>query len=180
VIRFALALYACALLALSSALSAGAQNDKPQEDKPAPEQHDQAPQKRPTLGPPTESSPGGPHSSTTTDSRKLIRVHKIYLENMDNHLSDKLMEDLAKSGRFQIAADAKDADAVMRGTCFDSRRLRSLHSEVFLSDRASGSTIWQDSILRPLNPPALAKAVDDTALLIAQHLTGDVQEALRK
>ena len=95
-------------------------------------------------------------------------------------LSDKLLEGLEKAGRFQIVAGAKEADAVMRGTCLDLRRLKVLHSEVFLSDRVTGASIWQDSIRRPFNPPALQKAVDDTAALIIQHLNDDVQQAQRK
>lgn len=151
-----------------------------QADKPAPEQHDQGQSKpRPTLGPPTPSSPSGPRSSTTNDARRLLHIKKIFIQNIDNMLSDKLVEDLGKTGPFRIVAEVKEADAVMRGTCFESRRLKSLHSEVFISDRVTGASIWQDTILRPFNPPVLQKAVDDTAALIIQHLNDDVQQAQR-
>jgi|SRR5579863_7844684 len=136
-------------------------------------------QKRPTLGPATPPSLHGPRSSTTTDPQKLNRLRKIYVESIDNSLSDKLMEGLAKSGRFRIVADIKEADGVLRGTCFDSRHLKSLHSEVFISDRVTGASIWQDNVRRPFNPPALAKAVDDTAAIILEHLNESVREAQR-
>jgi hypothetical protein len=160
------------LLPCSPAL---AQKDQPPEKPP-----DNAPQNRPTLGPPPPPSLNGPRSSTTTDPQKLIRLRKVYVERIDNMLSDKLMEGLAKGGRFRIVADVKAADAILRGTCFDSHRLKSLHSEVFISDRATGASIWQDSIRRPFNPPTLEKAVDDTAALVLEHLNDSVQEAQHK
>jgi len=102
------------------------------------------------------------------------------VERIDNQLSDKLMESLAKTGRFQIVAEEKDADAVLRGTCLDSRRLKSVHSEVFISERTTGASIWQDNVRRSFNPPALDKVVDDTAAIIVEHLNASVQEAQRK
>ena len=45
-----------------------------------------------------------------------------------------------------------------------------------LNDRG-GAPIWQDSLRRPFNPPALATAVSDTANLIASHLSESVAEA---
>jgi hypothetical protein len=163
------------LLLLVSCSIAPAQSEKPPEQQP-----DGAAPKRPTLGPAPPPSLNGPRSSTTTDPQKLIRLRKIFVERIDNQLSDKLMEGLAKSGRFRIVADAKEADAVLRGTCFDSRRLKSVHSEVFISDRVTGSSIWQDSVLRPFNPPTLQKVVDDTATAIVGHLNDSVHDAERK
>lgn len=136
-------------------------------------------QKRPTLGPTTPPSLNGPRSSTTTDPRRLNHLRKLFVENIDNSLSDRLMEGLAKSGRFRIVADAKEADGVLRGTCFDSHHLKSLHSEVFISDRVTGASIWQDNVRRPFNPPALEKAVDETAEIIIEHLNESVREAQR-
>ena len=152
-----------------------AQNDRPQEQHPPEES-----KPRPTLGPPTAASLNGPRSSTTTDAQKLLRIRKIFVQSIDNMLSDKLVETIGKMGRFQIVAEAKEADAVMRGTCFDSRRLKTLHSEVFITDKVTGASIWQDNLVRPFNPPALQKAVDDTAALITQHLNDDVEQAQRK
>ena len=147
----------------------------------APEQHPPEESKpRPTLGPSSPSSPSGPRSSTTTDVRKLVRIKKLFIQSIDNMLSDKLVEAIGKAGRFQIVAAAKEADAVMRGSCFESRRLKTLHSEVFITDEVTGASIWQDNLVRPFNPPVLQKAVDDTANLITQHLNDDVQQAQRK
>ncbi len=135
---------------------------------------------RPTLGPKT--GPGlesGPLTSTTTDLRKLMRIRTLYIENIDNSLSDKLVEALGKWGRFRLVTKAKDADATLRGSCLESRRLKHVHSEVFISDR-NGASVWQDTIYRPFNPPALDQAVSDTATLVAAHLERTVQEAERR
>lgn len=137
-------------------------------------------QKRPTLGPPSTSSPNGPRSSTTTDPQKLTHMRKIFVERIDNQLSDKLMEGLSKTGRYQIVLDEKAADSVVRGSCLDSRRLKSVHSEVFISDRASGASIWQDSVRSSFNPPGLDKAVEESAGLILDHLNDSVHDAQRK
>jgi hypothetical protein len=147
------------------------EEERPAQDKPAPAQ-------RPTLGPAPAPSLYGPKTSSTTDVHKLVRVRKIYIERMDNALDEKLTERLANSRYFQLVGDRKEADAVMRGTCFDSRRLKLLRSEVYLNDRG-GAPIWQDSLRRPFNPPALATAVSDTANLIASHLSESVAEAER-
>ncbi len=151
-----------------------------QKDRPPEKPSEGAPQNRPTLGPPPTPSLHGPRSSTTTDASKLLRIKKIFVERMDNQLSDKLTEGLAKLGRFRIVLDEKEADAVMRGSCLDSRRLKSVHSEVFISDRASGSSIWQDNVRHPFNPPGLEKAVDETATTILEHLNDDMTSAQRK
>ncbi len=159
--------------------SAGwAQDDKGQEKPQEKKQEKQ--QERPTLGPPPAPSLYGPRTSTTTDSRKLARLRAIFVERMDNRLSEKLADGLSKIGRFRVVANRNEADAVLRGTCFDSHRLKSLHSEVFLTDRTSGGSIWQDIVRQPFNPPPLEKAVNDTALLILQHLADSVEEAQRK
>jgi hypothetical protein len=107
-------------------------------------------------------------------------MRKIFVERIDNQLSDKLMEGLSKTGRYQIVLEEKDADSVVRGSCMDSRRLKSVHSEVFISDRASGASIWQDSVRSSFNPPSLDKAVDSSAALILDHLNESVHEAQRK
>ncbi len=150
-----------------------------QEQQEQQEQQRQEQQQRPSLGPAVEPSLYGPRTSTTTDPRKLLRVRTIFVERIDNSLGDKLMDGLAKMGRFRIVANRNEADAVVRGTCFDSHRLKSVHSEVFLADR-SGSAIWQDIVRRPYNPPSLPKVVDDTAAVILQHLGDSIKEAGRK
>ena len=136
-------------------------------------------QQRPTLGPQTPSL-HGPRTSFTTDARKLARIQTIYVERMDNALSEKLIEGLSKVGRFRVVANRREADAVLRGSCFDSRRLKNVHSEVYLNDRGSGASIWQDSVRRPFNPPALDAVVSETAQLILGHLQESVLEADRR
>jgi len=135
---------------------------------------------RPTLGPRSgPASDTGPITSTTTDIRKLIRIHTLYIESMDNSLNEKLVEPLGKLGRFRLVTKAKDADATLRGSCLESRRLKHVHSEIFISDR-NGASVWQDTIYRPFNPPTLDQAVTDTANLVAQHLEQTVREAQRR
>jgi hypothetical protein len=176
---------ALVILAFGSAFSASAQEPprdrQPQQEEPPPAQPQQPEEKRPTLGPPTAPTPGmaptGPATDFVIDAGKLMRVRKVYVEMIDNHLSDKLMDGLSKSGRFQVVADKKDADAIIRGTCFDARHLKSVHSEVFMSDRLSGKSIWQDTVRMPYNPPTLAKAVDATADRMLRHLASSVAKA---
>ena len=133
-------------------------------------------EQRPTLGPKPGPGEAGPRTATVNDYRKLMRVRSIYIERMDNKLSDKLVESLGRLGRFKIASKAKEADAIMTGSCLESRRLKRLHSEVFITGRGGGS-IWQDNIVRPYNPPPLEQAVNDTAAVIAEHLGESLNEA---
>jgi len=134
-------------------------------------------QKPPTLAKPGPNEPGpGPRTATVNDYRKLARIRSIYVERMDNALSDRLVECLGKLGRFKFATKPRDADAIMTGSCMESRRLKRVHSEVFLSDR-NGASIWQDNILRPFNPPTLQQAVIDTAQVIVEHLGMSLNEA---
>ncbi|MBI1982746.1 MAG: hypothetical protein HYS61_00940 [Acidobacteria bacterium] len=147
-----------------------AQDDPPKEEKP---------QQRPSLGPAPAPSLHGPRASNTVDARKLSRLRKVYVERMDNKLSEKLMNALSQGGRLQIVSDRSEADAVMHGTCLDSRRLKTVRTEVYINDRASGDSIWQDSVRRPYNPPPLDKAVAETATLILEHLRESIQEAER-
>ncbi len=109
-----------------------------------------------------------------------MRIRNVYVEHIDNLLGEKLSDGLSKTGRFRVVANRNAADAVLRGTCNDMRRLRAVHSEVYLNDRGSGASIWQDIVRHPYNPPPLAKAVDDTAMEILTHLEDSVKEADRK
>jgi hypothetical protein len=138
-------------------------------------------EQRPTLGhAPAPTLHGhGPQSATVNDYRKLMRIRSIYVERMDNALSEKLVESLGKLGRFKIATKPKEADAIMTGSCLESRRMKRLHSEVFIADRGGGS-IWQDDIFRPYNPPFLERAVDETAQVVAEHLGESLSEAGRE
>lgn len=157
---------------------AGLAQESPSQERPS-LGGKEAPQERPTLGK-DGSNRAGPRTSTTTDPRRLANVRALYVENIDNALSDKLTDGLAKMGRFRIVVSRQEADTVVSGTCFDSHRLKTVHSEVFLHDRASGASIWQDVVRRPYNPPPLDKAVDDTATVILAHLGESIQEAQRK
>jgi hypothetical protein len=155
--------------------------EQEEKEKEQPRRQEQEPPRRPTLGPqpaPTLRG-GGPRSSNTIDPRRLMRIRKIYVERMDHSLSDQLVERIGTSGRFQIVADREEADAVLRGTCLDLRRLRAVRSEVYLSDRVTGAAIWQDNVRRPFNPPVLSKAVQETAVMIVNNLAESVIEAER-
>ena len=143
------------------------------------EQQPSEPQQRPTLGPAPAPSLRGPRNSTTTDARKLLRIHTLYVERIDNVLSDHLIEGISKVGRFRIVSQPKEADATLRGSCLESRRLKRVHSEVFISDR-NGASIWQDNIFRPYNPPSLDRAVTETAQLVVEHLGQSITEAQQK
>lgn len=169
-----------ALLFLSGSVARPQDNPPAQEkDRSQEQQHQQQEQKRPTLGPAPAPSLSGPRTSSTTDAHRLVRVRKIYVERIDNALGEKLIEGLAKSHRVRIVANRSEADAVLRGTCFDSRRLKSVRSEVYLND-TSGASIWQDSVRRPYNPPPLQSAVSESADLIVAHFAESIQEAERK
>ena len=151
-----------------------------QEPQQSPPQGQQQQEERPTLGP--RNGPGldsGPLTSTTNDLRKLVRIRTLYIESIDNSLSDKLVATLGKLGRFRLVTKEKDADAILRGSCLESRRLKRVHSEVFISDR-NGASVWQDSIMRPYNPPGLDQAVSDTATLVAAHLDRSIRQGAER
>jgi len=169
----------CLLVGTLVWAQAGQKAEQPPADEPAP--HEQPPpEQRPTLGPaPAPTLGSGPRTATTNDFRKLMRIHSLYIERIDNALSDRLVEAIAKSGRFRIVTKAKEADGTVRGSCLELRRLKRVHSEVFISDR-SGASVWQDTVYRPFNPPTLDQAVGDTAALVAEHLEESVREAGRK
>ena len=165
----------CFLASLAMWAQAGQNSNQSNPQGQPPQQEE-----RPTLGPKT--GPGletGPITSTTTDIRRLMRIRTLYIERIDNSLNDKLVEALGKSGRFRLVTKAKDADATLRGSCLESRRLKHVHSEVFISDR-TGASVWQDNIYRPFNPPTLDQAVSDTATLVAAHLEQSVRVGERR
>jgi len=133
-------------------------------------------EQKPTLGPKPGPGESGPRTATVNDYRKLVRIRTLYVDRMDNDLSERLMASLGKLGRFKMASNAKEADAIVRGSCVESRRLKRLHTEVSITDRGGGS-IWQDIVLRPYNPPSLAQAVSDTAQAIAEHFGESINQA---
>jgi hypothetical protein len=171
-VTWCVAIFLLAGLAVSQA---GQNSDHSNSADNSPTQND-----RPTLGPRT--GPGvepAPLTATTTDIRRLLQIRTIYVESIDNSLSDKLVEALGKWGRFRLVTKEKNADATLRGSCLESRHLKHVHSEVYISDR-SGKSVWQDTIYRPYNPPSLDQAVDDTARLVAAHLEQTVARAERQ
>ena len=174
--------YLCLAIALLPGLAARPQQESQQQEQQPqqPEQREPQPQPRkPTLGPAPAPSLYGPRTSKPTDVRRLARVRKIYVEWIDNALGEKIMEGLVKIGRFRVVGSRNEADGVMRGTCVSLRRMKVVHSEVYLNEK-SGASVWQDSVRRPYNPPALEAAVAETATLILTHLREDAMGAERE
>ena len=104
----------------------------------------------------------------------------MFIQRMDNNLSEKLIEALSKGDLFKVVNKRQEADAIFGGSCFEARRIRKVHTEVFLSDRITEKIIWQDVIRLPFNPPPLESAVTATATEILAHLRLDIREAPRK
>lgn len=162
------------MLLLVPSLWAQAGQPSAQEGQPsAGDQQDEPP---PTLGRAPGSDTHGPPTATVNDYQKLLHMQRIFVERMDNSLSEKLVVALGKIGRFKIVASPKEADAVLTGSCLESRRLKHVHTEVFISDR-SGKSIWQDNIMRPYNPPTLDQAVSATASMVVEHLGESLHQA---
>ena len=135
---------------------------------------------RPTLGPAPAPSLGGPRASNIVDPRRLLSIRKVFILRLDNNLREKLMEALSKGDLFSVVNKRPEADAIFGGSCFEARRLRKVHTEVFLSDRLTGKIIWQDVVRLPFNPPPLESAVNATVAEIMAHLRLDLREAPRK
>lgn len=133
-------------------------------------------QQRPTLGP-SEPSMRGPASSHTANPHLLVRMRKIYIQRIDNNLNEVLTKDLAHVSWVKVVNKPDEADAIVRGTCFGLRNLKRLHAEVYINDRVSGKSIWQDVIRVSYNPPSLSKAVDDAAAEILTHLSQSLRAA---
>jgi hypothetical protein len=133
-------------------------------------------QQRPTLGP-SEPSMRGPGTSQTANPGMLVRMRKIYIQRIDNNLNERLTDDLAHASWVKVVDKPDEADAIVRGTCFSLRHLKRLHAEVYITDRVSGKSIWQDVIRVPCDPPALPKAVDDAAAEILAHLNQSIRAA---
>lgn len=159
----------------------------PQQESADSQEQQQAPQEspppslqRPTLGPAPAPSLGGPRSSNIVDARRLMAIRKIFIQRIDNNLSEKLTEALSKADLFQVVSKPTEADAILRGSCFEARRIHKVHTEIYLSDRATDKIIWQDVIRQRFNPPPLASAVNTTVAEILAHLRLDIREAPRK
>ena len=160
-----------AALLLPIGATFGGQDQRPTLNKPDSSQ-------RPSLGAAAPSL-NGPGHATVIDAHQLLRVHKVYVESMDNKLNVQIDQAFSRLGPFEVAASRDGADAILRGTCFDSPHLKDVHSEVFLTTK-TGKAIWQDVIRAPYNPPALSDVVSQTAEAVVAHLKQSLQEARHK
>jgi hypothetical protein len=136
-------------------------------------------QQAPTLGP-SRPSLEGPGNTRTANPSMLVKMRKVYIERIDHNLSVKLADDLAHVSWLKVVENEDQADAIVRGTCFDLRRLKRLHAEIYISDRVTGKSIWQDVIRVPYRPPDLTKAVDQAASEILAHLNQSVRGAAKR
>ena len=136
-------------------------------------------QQAPTLGP-SRPSLGEPGSTRTANPRMLLKMRKVYIERIDHDLNGKLQDDMAHVSWLKVVNSEDDADAIIRGTCFDLRRLKRLHAEIYITDRVSGKSIWQDVVRVPYGPPELTKAVDQAASEILDHLNESVRTASKR
>ncbi|MCL5671085.1 MAG: hypothetical protein M1423_07300 [Acidobacteria bacterium] len=107
-------------------------------------------------------------------------MRKVYIERIDHNLNVKLADDLAHVSWLKLAKNKDDADAIVRGSCFDLRRLKRLHAEIYITDRVSGQSIWQDVIRVPYDPPDLTKAVNEAASEILAHLNESMRAAAKR
>jgi hypothetical protein len=136
-------------------------------------------QEAPTLGP-SRPSLEGPSSTRTANARMLLKMRKVYIERIDHDLNAKLEDDMAHISWLKVVNSEDDADAIIRGTCFDLRRLKRLHAEIYITDRVTGKSIWQDVVRVPYGPPELTKALDQAASEILDHLNESVRTASKR
>jgi hypothetical protein len=133
-------------------------------------------QQAPTLGP-SRPSLESPSTLRTGNPRMLVKMHKVYIQWIDHNMSEKLADGLAHVPGLKVVDKEDQADAIVRGTCFDLRRLKRLDAEVYITDRVSRKAIWQDAIHVSFNPPDVAKAVDQAASEITAHLNASIRQA---
>ena len=98
---------------------------------------------------------------------------------MDNNLNLKLAEQFSGWKRFGLMATEKQADAVIRGTCFAARRLKMVKSEIYIRESRSGAPVWQDSMSLAYNPLSLNQVVGQIAVLLVDHFRHTVQTKSR-
>lgn len=133
-------------------------------------------QQAPTLGP-SRPSLEGPGHMRTTNPRGLVKMRTVYIEQIDHNLNLTLADNLAHVSWLKVVDNKDKADAIVRGTCFDLRRLKSLHAEIYISDRVTGKSLWQDVVRVPYDPAAPQKAVDTAASDILEHLNESMHAA---
>lgn len=139
-------------------------------------------QQRPTLGPPEPGAPSlqGPRSTRTNNPRKLLKMRTIYIQWIDHDLNEVLTRDFSHVSWVKVVKERSEADAIVRGTCFSLKNLKRLHTEVYISDRVTGGSIWQDVVRVPYDPPDLSKAVDNAAAKVLADLNQSIQRAGNK
>ena len=155
-------------------------SSEPQEQQQPPQEQPPPSLQRPTLGPAPGPSLGGPRAANIVDPRRLLSIRKVFILRLDNNLREKLIEALSQGDLFSVVNKRQEADAILGGSCFEARRIRKVHTEVFLSDRITGKIIWQDVVRQPFKPPPLENAVNATVSEIMTHLRLDLREAPRK
>lgn len=133
-------------------------------------------QQAPTLGP-SGPSLGGPSNTRIANPSRLVKMRTVYIERIDHNLNEKLSDDIGHVSWLKVVNNEDDADAIVRGTCFNLRRLKRLHAEIYISDRVTGKSIWQDVVRVPYDSAAPQKAVDQAASDILAHLNQSVHEA---
>jgi len=136
-------------------------------------------QQAPTLGP-SRPSLKGPGNVRTANPRRLMKMRRVYIQRMDHNLNVKLADDIPHVSWLKVVDKPEEADAIVRGTCFNLRRLKRLHAEVYISDRVTGKSIWQDVIRVPYDPAAPQKAVDRAASDILEHLNESMHAAAKR
>lgn len=139
-------------------------------------------QQRPTLGPSGPGNPSmrAPGSFRTTNRGRLLKMRTIYIQRISNKLNEILTKDLSHSNWVKVVNKPSEADAIVRGSCFTLRNLKRLHTEVYITDRVSGASIWQDIVSVPYNPPTLSKSVDDAAAKVLSDLNQSIRVASRR
>ncbi len=136
-------------------------------------------QQAPTLGP-SRPSLEGPANTRTANPRRLMKMRRVYIQRMDQDLDVKLADDIAHVSWLKVVDKPEEADSIVRGTCFSLRRLKLLHAEVYISDRVTGKSIWQDVIRVPYDSAAPKKAVDRAASDILEHLNESMHAAAKQ
>jgi len=106
-----------------------------------------------------------------------MKMRAVYIQRIDHDLSGKLADDLAHVSWLRVVKDREKADAIVRGTCFTLKNLKRLHTEVYINDRITGKSIWQDVVRVPYSPPSLPKAVNHAATEVLADLNHSIRAA---
>lgn len=140
----------------------------------------EAQEKRPSLlsGRPNPSpSLTGRSSSMFGSTKKMKKVRRIYIAPMENRLNLKLAEAFLHWGRFEIVTTEKEADAVIVGTCFAARRLKTVKSDIYIRTRRTREPLWQGNLRLSYNPPTVEQVVGKIASSMVDHLRLSMQDS---